>query len=256
MKFKLTEETKIINDSFGVEHTLHRIQSLVDIPEIGVWAGDIGGWVEKESNLSQDGEAWVAGNAIVWDNAIVRDNAYVRDNAIVCGSASVEDDGYVADNALVRDNAYIEGNSQVYGYALVGDSATVTDSASVSGEATVGGTAVIHGCASIFGYAEVGGNTEIGGTAKIYATAVIENNSDTLAISGIENCEQCYSRDYIPNERALTFFKTRDGIMSSWGVPLKSFREYINQHYTDEKIKKQYFLIAKLAEYHFCDNKE
>ena len=49
MKYKLTNETQTYQDS-----TLYRIESLVDIPSIGVRKGDLGGWVESESNLSQD----------------------------------------------------------------------------------------------------------------------------------------------------------------------------------------------------------
>ena len=32
-------------------------------------ASELGGWIEKESNLSQDGDAWVCGDARVYGNA-------------------------------------------------------------------------------------------------------------------------------------------------------------------------------------------
>ena len=47
-KYELTGETKEIG---GV--TLHRIRALIDIPEHYVKAGDLGGWIEAERNLSQ-----------------------------------------------------------------------------------------------------------------------------------------------------------------------------------------------------------
>lgn len=59
-KYELTGETKEIG---GV--TLHRIRALIDIPEHDVKAGDLGGWIEAERNLSQNGEAWVTGKAWV-----------------------------------------------------------------------------------------------------------------------------------------------------------------------------------------------
>ena len=37
-----------------------------------VAAGEVGGYIEKEVNLSQDGNAWVFGNAKVFGNAILR----------------------------------------------------------------------------------------------------------------------------------------------------------------------------------------
>lgn len=48
--------------------------------------GDLGGYVEKEENLSQSGDAWVSGNAQVYGNARVYGNAWVS------GDAQVEND--------------------------------------------------------------------------------------------------------------------------------------------------------------------
>ena len=39
--------------------------------------GELGGYIEKESNLDQYGNAWVYGNAQVYDNAWVSGNAVV-----------------------------------------------------------------------------------------------------------------------------------------------------------------------------------
>ena len=80
-KYELTDETKIYFD-----RTLHRIKALRDIGE-DVKAGDLGGWIEKESNLSHDGDAWVYGNAKVYGNAQVYGDAKVYGNAKVCDNA-------------------------------------------------------------------------------------------------------------------------------------------------------------------------
>ena len=71
-KYELTDETKGIG---GI--TLHRIRALRDIPSVKVKSGDLGGWIEKESNLTQYGDAWVSGNAIVSGNAKVSGDAEV-----------------------------------------------------------------------------------------------------------------------------------------------------------------------------------
>ena len=62
IKYELTDETKNFCDI-----TLHRIRALRDIPSAGVKSGYLGGWIEKESNLSKYGDAWVYGNAKVMD---------------------------------------------------------------------------------------------------------------------------------------------------------------------------------------------
>jgi len=62
--------------------TLYRIRALIAIG-LSVASGDLGGYVESEKNLSQDGDAWVYGNARVYGNAQVYGNARVSGNAWV-----------------------------------------------------------------------------------------------------------------------------------------------------------------------------
>ena len=44
------------------EGCLLRIISLQDVPSLGLKKGDFGGLLERENNLSQEGNAWVFGN--------------------------------------------------------------------------------------------------------------------------------------------------------------------------------------------------
>lgn len=87
-KFKFTNETKNFD---GI--TLHRITATEDIPARGVQKGELGGWIEKESNLA--GDAWVSDNARVYGNAWVSDNAQVCGDAWVYGNAQVCGDAQV-----------------------------------------------------------------------------------------------------------------------------------------------------------------
>ena len=121
-KYELTTDTKI---RFG--RKLFRIKALVSFGNVK--AGELGGYVEDEKNLSQNGDAWVC------DNAEVCDNARVCGNAWVCGNARVYD------NAWVCDNAEVCGNAWVYGDAWVCDNAEVCDNARVCGNAWVCGNA-------------------------------------------------------------------------------------------------------------------
>ena len=57
---------------------------------------ELGGYIEKESNLSQEGNAKVSGNAEVWGNAEVSGNAEVWGDAKVSGNAEVWGDDYIA----------------------------------------------------------------------------------------------------------------------------------------------------------------
>ena len=129
-KYELTSETKVIN---GV--VLHRIKALNSFGNIK--EGDLGGWIESEKNLSQDGDAWVSGNAKVYDNATVGGYAFIRGKATVFGNATIRGDAWVFDNATVSGNAIVSGN------ATVSENATVEDNAKVRGNATVYGNATV-----------------------------------------------------------------------------------------------------------------
>ena len=81
-KFELTSETKVV-----LEKNLYRIRALTSFAD--VQAGQLGGWIEKEDNLSQNGNAWVYGNAWVDGDARVYGNARVYGDAQVGGDAEI-----------------------------------------------------------------------------------------------------------------------------------------------------------------------
>ena len=74
-KFELTAETKI--NIFGKK--FFRIKALISFGDVK--EGETGGWVEKEENLDQCGNAWVYGDAKVYGNARVSGDAWVYGNA-------------------------------------------------------------------------------------------------------------------------------------------------------------------------------
>ena len=67
-KYELTTNTKM---RFG--RKLFQIKALVSFGD--VTAGDLGGYIEKEENLSHDGDAWVYGNARVYGDALIYSDA-------------------------------------------------------------------------------------------------------------------------------------------------------------------------------------
>ena len=114
-KFELTTES--IETASGEK--LFRIKALVSFD--AVEAGELGGYVEKEENLSHEGNAWVYDNARVYGNAWVYDNAQVYGNAWVYGNARVYGNAWVYGNAQVYGNARVYGNAQVCGDADIYD---------------------------------------------------------------------------------------------------------------------------------------
>ena len=134
-KFEFTGETKTLLDGT----VLHRIKALVHIKFgcMAVEIGELGGWIEKENNLSHDGNAWVCGNAEVYGNAWVCGNARVYEDAKVYGNAWVCGNAEVYGNARVCDDARVYGNARVYDEARVCRNAEVYGNARVCGDAEV-----------------------------------------------------------------------------------------------------------------------
>ena len=82
-KYELTDETMTVD---GV--TYHRIRACKDFDVQGyhVKAGDLGGYVESERNIDQDGNGWISGLALISGNARVRGDAVIGGNARVSKS--------------------------------------------------------------------------------------------------------------------------------------------------------------------------
>ena len=76
-KYEMLQDDKIEIEG----HTHYRIKALKDFGNVK--AGDIGGYIEKEENLSQEGTCWV------YDSARVYGNARVYENGCVYGGVSV-----------------------------------------------------------------------------------------------------------------------------------------------------------------------
>src|ERR1700730_18471632 len=88
------------------ERRLFRIRALRDFGKVK--RGEIGGYLEREENLSHEGNSWVTDVAQVYGpGAVVRGNAQVRGEAWVLGC--VEDDAIVDDLVIIAAGAHVGG---------------------------------------------------------------------------------------------------------------------------------------------------
>ena len=107
----LKDDTKEINGA-----TLYRIKALKSFFLRGrgtVNAGDLGGYVQSESNLSHEENCWI------FDKACVYGDASVCGDAKIYGKAGVFDDAIVYGDASVCGDAKIYGKAEVYGDAKI-----------------------------------------------------------------------------------------------------------------------------------------
>ena len=169
-KYEFTGETKKQYD-----YTLHRIRRLSD--------GKLGGWIESEENLSQEGGCWVDGEAKVYNEAKVYGNAQVYDNATITERSEVYEDAKVYGDAWIS-RAKIFGNAKVYGDAQVYNWSKVYGDAKVYGRARayfcyICDNAQVYDKAEVYGHiygnAQVYGNTQIYGHGSTEETQIYDN---------------------------------------------------------------------------------
>ena len=86
-KYEFTGKTKTIHDWRRGTVTLHRIRAVIAFGSVEI--GDLGGWIEKEENLSHEEKAWVYGDAKVYGDAEVYGDAKVCGDAEVCKTSHV-----------------------------------------------------------------------------------------------------------------------------------------------------------------------
>lgn len=212
-KFELT--TEFITNMFGKK--LFRIKALVEFGNVK--AGELGGYVEKEENVSQADNAWVSGDAEVFGNAKVYDNAWVSGDARVSGNAWVSGDARVYDNARVYGDAKVFDNAEVYGDAKV------------------------YGNARVSGDARVSGNAWVSGNARVSGNAWVYGDADYALVQGFGTEFRC-----------TTFYRGKNKkIMVNCGCfhgDLEGFRKQVKET-RNGKIAKEYLMIADLMEYHF-----
>ena len=136
-KYNITgiRQTIMVN---GMPVNVYRIEATCDFETVEggeVLAGDMGGWVENEYNLSREGKAWVDNSAVVYGSGRVEGDALVADDA-TC-------EGIVSGSAVVRGHAKIERAAQCMDNCLVCDDAVIEERAAVCDFVTVAEKGVV-----------------------------------------------------------------------------------------------------------------
>lgn len=192
-KYMLTNYTKEYDGQ-----TLYRIRALKDFG--GVKAGEIGGYVAGEHNLSQYKNSWIKPDSMVFnlayvgDNALIShsimygnakaiensrviqttmhgdsqikgcaiaNNAYIYDHSNICGESRVS--GHLAFEGIIRDKVFIKDP----GVRITGKGIELSDEVQISDHVQVDGHVKIRGKSRIMGYSEITDYAEISGEGII-----------------------------------------------------------------------------------------
>ena len=104
-KYELTDDSITF-----MGRKLFRIRAIRSFSNVA--AGDLGGYIEKEENLSHDDDAWIYNDARIFDDARILDYARICGKACVCGDARVCDNAWIFDDARISGDAdylYLKG---------------------------------------------------------------------------------------------------------------------------------------------------
>ena len=189
-KFELVKKnTKIVYDSNGEEITLYQIRALRDftcpfklnpdgeiLDQTLVKKGELGGYVQKEENLSHEGGCWI------FEDGEVRDNAVVKGYS--CLSAS----------AYVWGNAVLDGCTQMKGMVSIG------------GNSTTNGYVCIHGNSQIQGDSVLDGNIFLNGTVVV---------KDAKLTGDVHLCGQYHVSFDVNGQKGMAAYRTTESIYNS-----------------------------------------
>ena len=154
---------------------LRRIRALRDIGT-EVKAGDLGGFVESESNLSFEpgDDAWIFNDAIAAGEGYVDKDSILRDRAVVCDNAYASYGAELTGDSRAEDDAYIRG-------AKLSRCARVSGSGMVLQSPTTKVSPILSGNCAVYG--KVMGDVMLAGTLVVISDETISNDSlDTLSI--------------------------------------------------------------------------
>lgn len=224
-KYELTDN--VINHN---GRTLYRIRALRGFSDVK--AGNLGGYIQTEDNLSHEGDAWVYGYAKVYDDACV------------FGNASISDIAEVYNNAKVYDNAEVYGDAHVYGDAIVYEFSNILGRAIIREDAEIHGSAIVRDNAQVYDNAEVCGSAVVGGRAHIVGDAKVKNRADYIVF-----------KNFWSSGRYFTW--TRSNNKWKAGCFHGTGEELINKAYADsEKSGREYERVVRYVESILADEEK
>lgn len=162
----------------GLPVRLFRIIALKDFESPGgfVKAGETGGFVQSEANLSQTDSTWIAQTAKVFDNVCPVDS-YITNDARIFDSPTIE-------NSIISGKARVFGECIVKG-SLITDNGDVLDKAKVSDSKVKNASVVCGNGVSI--NSELNHGSRISGNAKVIDSKMFDA-SEAKSQAIVENC--------------------------------------------------------------------
>lgn len=242
-KYEILENDYIIKN--GIK--FNRIRALKNFGDVR--AGDLGGYIQREYNLSQEGNSWIYDKSIVYQHAKVSDNAKIKGECFVSSNARIKDNAIIMGNCLISgdtrigENARIFDNVDIHGKASVLGNAKIYDSTKICGQALICDSAIITGNSLIYGITRISGNTIIE-NMKIHTGYIDYSIKD----NDINNLIVLFTHD-----NTITAVKTTNDVIflniNSYIIDLDTFKKQISDDTLIPKLKHKSNLLSKDINY-------
>lgn len=270
MKIKKYE---LLDDSYylGTKkvYKIRALRSFMAYPDICVKKGDIGGFVENEKNLSQEGICWIFegsavienagiydmasinGNSLIAGDAKIKGHAIVKGAAIITGSSLVEDSARILDHSNIYDHAAISGDACICGHSVVKHHARVCGNAEMSGTSCIGGHSVLAGQARLGGTVSVLGQMQIAGSVCL--------NEGMLLGSGILLLPENFFTvtNVFPGNDIVFWKDVNENIHIEYQetehIGLETFAKYIEQKQMEPFMKSKFKGLILYAQLYFYE---
>lgn len=141
-KYEFVESVVWVRQKDGCEiDNLRRIRALRDIPCHGVKAGDLGGYIKDEKNLSHEGDAWIGGEAYVYGDARI-EGGLVHENAIVSGYSISR--GEIGGDSILCGQSFVEEGCRLAGKVTV-ENSSIMNGSQLDGEISIMHESIVSG---------------------------------------------------------------------------------------------------------------
>lgn len=221
-KYVLTNDTYICDD--GTK--LYRIKAVRDFGLVK--KGALGGYIERETNLSHRGDCWVTYDARVSGWATVTEHAIVKDSAKVSGFCNITGSAIIGGTSKLRGDVFCDGKTYISGRS------------SVYGDVNLISASIIDGYINCYGCDTI----QIRG-GRFDAFADIRHCRHLIVAGPLG------SRDDF-----TTIFRNNIGQIivrtGCFNGTIDEFEQAVKDDHDDNQYAKEYMALIELAKVHIC----
>ena len=212
MENKKYELTDITMEFKGIK--LYRIKALKNFSNVK--AGDLGGWVSSEYNLSQYGNCWIYDNAIcmnnskmydnskIYDDSKMYDNSKMYDDSMMFEDSEMYDDSVMRDDSVMYDNSKMYDNSRMYNNSVMYDDSVMYGSSEMRDHSVMYDNSTMHDSSKMYGSSMMFGNSEMHDNSVMYDNSEMWNDSKMYGNSEMLGYSEMYNDSILKGSESLS----------------------------------------------------